>query len=197
MEPDEPCTSLTTTDSFTPSPAPLSAAAYRDKLLSGTLSGDEGVSDDNALVVISVGRLKELLSGNSCDVCGEQAQSDIKKKHFDWEVTVRCSTCDIVLCDSKPRTANIGNFSEANSVLLFHGINNGYGRAGLSRLLALFGTKDMPQSVFMNYASAFYCAMNNFYNEQQNIVLETVRKFHTRQDTAVVDRLVLVLMALG
>lgn len=58
MEPDEPCTSLTTTDSFTPSPAPLSAAAYRDKLLSGTLSGDEGVSDDNALVVISVGRLK-------------------------------------------------------------------------------------------------------------------------------------------
>lgn len=84
MEPDEPCTSLTTTESFTPSPAPLSAAAYRDKLLSGTLSDDEGVSDDNALVVISVGRLKELLSGNSCDVCGEQAQSDIKKKYFDW-----------------------------------------------------------------------------------------------------------------
>ena len=51
---------------------PPTAAAYRDKLLSGKLSGGEGVSDDNAFVVISISRLKELLSTNRCDICGEQ-----------------------------------------------------------------------------------------------------------------------------
>lgn len=153
-------------------------------MLSDKLSVDEGLSDDNALVVISVGRLKALLSGNSCDVCGEQAETDIKRKYFDCEVKVTCTTCDLVLCDSKPRKANIGNFSEVNSVLVFHSISNGYGRAGLAKL---FGTSDMPQSVFMNYANAFYCAMDNFYKEQQNVVLDTVREVHTKQDTAVVQ----------
>ena len=163
------------------------AAAHRLKLLTGKLSPQEDVSDDNALVVISVGRLKELLSGNSCDVCGEQSQTDIKRKYFDCEVKVKCTTCDLVLCDSKPRTAEIGNFPEANSVLVFHSISNGYGRAGLSKLSALFGTTDMPQSVFMNYANALYCAMDDFYKEQQNIVLETVREVHTKKDTTVVQ----------
>lgn len=41
-----------------------SAAAYRDKLLSGKLSSGESGCDDDALVVISVGRLKQLLSGH-------------------------------------------------------------------------------------------------------------------------------------
>ena len=159
------------------------AAAHRLRLLSGKLGDDEGGSDDNALVVISVGRLRELLSRKTCDICGEQAQTDIKRKYFDCEGKVKCVACDLVLCDSKPRKADIGNFPEANSVLVFHSITNGYGRAGLSRLAAVFGTVDMPQSVFMNYANAFYCAMNNFYKEQQNIVLETVREEHTKQNT--------------
>lgn len=163
-------------------------AAHRLRLLSDKLSGEEEVSDDNALLVMSVGRLKELLMRNNyCDSCAEQAQTDIKRKYFDCEVKVKCTTCDLVLCDSKPRKAKIGDFTEANSVLVFHSISNGYERAGLSRLSALFGTTDMPQSVFMNYASAFYCAMDNFYKEQQNIVLETVREVHTKQDPTVVQ----------
>ncbi len=88
--------------------------------------------------------------------CGEEAQSEIKQQYFDCSVTVRCSACDSVLCDSKPRKANIGNLSEANSVMVFHSISNGYGRAGLSRLSALFGTKEMTQSVFMIYAKQEY-----------------------------------------
>lgn len=161
-------------------------AAHRLRLLADKLSGEEEVSDDNSLVVISVGRLKELLLRN-CDSCGEQTQTEIKRKYFDCEVKVRCTTCDLVLCDSKPRKAKIGNFTEANSVLVFHSISNGYGRAGLSRLSALFGTTDMQQTAFMNCARAFYRAMDNFYKEQQNIVLETVREVHTKQDATVVQ----------
>ena len=68
---------------------PVSAADYRDSLLSGKLTGGvEGVSDDNALVVIYDGRLKELLSTSSCDICGETAQTQIKRNYFDCEVEV-------------------------------------------------------------------------------------------------------------
>ena len=43
------------------------------------------------------------------------------------------------------------------------------------------GTSEMSQDVFMSYAEAFYGAMDNFYDEQQEIVHETVREVHTSQ----------------
>lgn len=66
-----------------------SHAAHRDELLSGKL-GDKGdVEDDNALVVISMKRLKKLTEYMRCSTCGEVAQASITKKYFD------CSACDM------------------------------------------------------------------------------------------------------
>ncbi len=53
----------------------LSAAQYRDQLLEVKLSdGGEG-SEDNALVIISIGRLKKLICRKKREVCSEQAQT--------------------------------------------------------------------------------------------------------------------------
>ena len=63
---------------ITPSPAdeasppvdfPVSTPAMeRERFLAGKLDDEGDVDDDNALLVISVRRLKELLRGNTCDV---------------------------------------------------------------------------------------------------------------------------------
>ena len=83
---------------FAPKEAdPVTGASYRDRLLSGKLTAGEGISEDNALVVISVGRLKELLGTSSCDVCGETAQSEIKRSYFDCEIEVKCGNCDLFI----------------------------------------------------------------------------------------------------
>lgn len=64
---------------------------------------------------------------------------------------------------------------------MFHSLSNGYGRAGLSRLSALFGTKEMSQKIFMQYAETFYGAMERYYDEQQTIVRDTVKEVCTKQ----------------
>lgn len=160
---------------------PVTAASYRDRLLSGKVTAGGDVSEDNALLVISVGRLKELLGTSSCDICGETAQSEIRRNYFDCEIEVKCKNCDLLLCESKPRKAKMGKLTEVNSLLVYHSVSNGYGRAGLSRLSSLFGTSEMSQNVFIRYANTLYSAMGDYYETQQKIVHETVREVHTSQ----------------
>lgn len=71
--------------------------------------------------------------------------------------------------------------SEGNALLVFHSLSNGYGKAGLSRLSAVFGTHDMMQSVFINYASILYNSMRFFYEAQQTIVRKTVSEVAKKQ----------------
>ena len=75
----------------------------REKFLAGKLADEGDVDDDNAVVVISIRRLKELLRGNTCDVCGERTNTSIERKYFDCIVKVTCSNCEVLLCCSEPR----------------------------------------------------------------------------------------------
>lgn len=52
----------------------LIASVHRDNLRD---AGD--LNDDNGLVHISIGRLKELMKGKKCDVCGERAHRVYKR----------------------------------------------------------------------------------------------------------------------
>ena len=52
--------------------AHVTSATRRNELLLEKVTATDEVSEENALVVISVKRLKELLSGKMCDVCGEE-----------------------------------------------------------------------------------------------------------------------------
>lgn len=79
-----------------------------------------------------------------------------------------------MMCHNEPRKSEPGNISERNALLVYHSLSNGYGKAGLSRLSALFGIHDMTQSVFMNHADILYKAMTDFYEVQQTIERETV-----------------------
>lgn len=156
-------------------------AIEREKLLAGKLVDEGDVDDDNALVIISIRRLKELLRGNTCDVCGERTNTSIEKKYFDCVVKVTCSNCEVLLCRSEARKTKGANFTEGNAILLYHSLSDGYGKAGLSRLSALFGTHDMPQAVFMNHAKYLYSAMTGYYEKQQAIVHDTVKEVITRE----------------
>lgn len=74
-------------------------------------------------------------------------------------------------------------------MLLFHSLSNEYGRAGLSRLSALFGTHAMIKSVFVSYANFLYHTMADFYEEQQKVVNGTASEVVTRQATVLqIDR---------
>ena len=96
--------------------AHVTSAARRNELLLEKVTATDEVSEENALVVISVKRLKELLSGKMCDVCGEETQTNITHMLFDCEGTVKCNKCDVVMCESKPQKTGFGNLTEANSI---------------------------------------------------------------------------------
>lgn len=71
----------------------MTAAEYKNQLLSGKLSDNEDVNDNNAIILISTGRLKELLREEKYDTCGEQAQTSIINKYFNCTMNVRCNKC--------------------------------------------------------------------------------------------------------
>lgn len=168
-----------------PAPSPprvtnVSSAAFRHSLLQQKRESPN-VSEDNIMIVMSLQRLKSILKLIKCD-CGTILSTKITTNYFDCSVNLRCDECEKVVCYSEPRKCQRSNITEGNIVHVFHSLSEGYGQAGLSRISALMGCKEMTTFTFNRHAQFLYEEMNGFYKEQESVAQECVEKLYENEE---------------
>lgn len=65
---------------------------------------------------------------------------------------------------------------------VFHSLSEEYGQAGLSRMSALMGCKEMTTYTFNRHAQFIYQEMNGFYKEQESMDQQCVEKLYEKEE---------------
>lgn len=110
------------------------------------------MSDNSAMVVISLQRLQALLSLVKC-VCGNQVTSKVTREYFDCTINLHCEQCKEIMHHSEPKKCKNSDLTEGNVVHVYHSVSEGYGHAGLSRLSAAMGVQELTNYPFTRHAN--------------------------------------------
>lgn len=164
-----------------PSTPHVSAASFRHSLLPDELRETSTVSDNSALLTISLERLQAVLDLVNCVECGNKCVTKITTQYFDCTFSLRCEDCSVIIHHSQPKKCQDNNFSEGNIMFVYHSLSEGYGRAGLSRLSTAMGSKEMSSATFMQKAEFIYSEMNSFYDEHTRVVKDCVERLYEKK----------------
>lgn len=162
-----------------PSNIHVSAASYRHSLLPDELRETSSVNS-TAFICMSLKRLEAILKFVSCPDCGKKLQNNITMQYFDCTVTMRCDECAKLVHHSEPNRCKNGDFGKGNIMYVYHSLCEGYGRAGLSRLSAAMGTKEMSTTTYTERADYVYKQMNSYYDEQQLVTKRCVENIYQK-----------------
>lgn len=99
--------------------------------------------------------------------------------YFDCSITVKCDDCDILVHQSEPKQCK-NVLSEGNVALVYHSLSEGYGRAGISRLSAAMGTKEMSTRTFIQTANFIYNKMSAFFDDKKSVMRGCVEKLYQK-----------------
>lgn len=164
-----------------PSTPHVSAASFRHSLLPDELRETITVSDNSALLTISLERLQAVLDLVNCVECGKKCVTKITTHYFDCTFSLRCEDCSVIIHHSEPKKCQDNNFSEGNITFVYHSLSEGYGRAGMSRLCTAMGSKEMSSATFMQKAEFIYSEMNSFYDEHTRVVKNCVERLYEKE----------------
>lgn len=163
-------------------PSTQSAAGFRHSLLPpGTQSATE-VSENNSLLNISYPRMSDILNLVRCEECGRKSTWKVTPVYFDCTINISCDKCEKILLHSPPKKCKDSEYTEGNVMHVYHSLCEGYGRAGLTRLSAAMGTKEMTTYSFNNCSQFPYSEMNKFYEEQQLMTKRCVEKVYENDE---------------
>lgn len=178
----KPPSTSTNTSPFQ-APCNISAASYRHSLLPPEYQKVQDVRDNSAMYTISHQRLAAVLNMIACTECGEKSTWKLTPNYFDCAINIRCDNCENILLHSEPEKCKNGGYSQGNVIHVYHSLCEGYGRAGLSRLSAGMGTKEMSAATYTNCANYLYSEMNEFYNEHQLLTRTCIENEYEKQGT--------------
>ena len=77
---------------------------------------------------------------------------------------------------SEPKKCKNSDLTEGNVVHVYHSLSEGYERAGLSRLSAAMGAKELTTYTFTRHAKYIYKEMETYYKEQESVTKECVER---------------------
>lgn len=156
-----------------PSATHVSAAGFRHSLLPEDLR-DTSEVESTPFICMSLTRLQAILDLVACPDCGSKLVNKSTMKYFDCTVNIKCEECAKIVHHSETNTCKNSKFGEGNVMFVYHSIVEGYGRAGLSRLSAAMGTKEMSTTTYIDREHYMYNKMNKYYDEHQYITKRCV-----------------------
>ena len=162
-------------------PPTQSAATFRHNLIPQQYREVQEVSTNSAMYNISHQRLSELLNLVSCGECGTKSTWEITPSYFDCTINVRCDSCESIVHHSQPEKCKNTSQTKGNVMHVYHSLCEGYGMAGLSRFSAGMGTKEMSAYTFSKYAEYIYNGMDQYYDEQNEMVRTCIEKLYEKE----------------
>ena len=136
-------------------------------------------------VVISESRLSEL-SESKCE-CSVDRHLSLENDGFEDTIKMTCSQCQHEFISNPEVIADDSDFFERNASLVYHSIIDGYGIAGLKRLLGILGMPTMGFYKYYRYVAFLAKRMNDFFVERREGIHESVKNFYKENTTTVPD----------
>lgn len=116
-----------------------------------------------------------------CVECDTQSTWKITLAYFDCTISARCDSCQSILFYSEPGKCKNTHLSKGNVMHVYHSLSEGYGRLGMSRLLAGMGTKEMSANTYAKCTEYLYSEMEEYYNELQRVAKTCVEKIYEKE----------------